>query len=230
MLFLGVSGFMMLRSCGKRSAWSRGQTGPGCGVMGKDGAVGLPGSVWTPEGGCTRRRGAAGGLDGLGAWRWGAGQGRGRKAEGASARALWVEAGWCRQSPGPGASVRWGAVLGWGQAAECVQRLGSAQDSATLGAPRGPQPLLALKKARGHGVGASGARQLSHRSLRNPAHPPRLPRLPDCPLRGWTSRRQVSEAQGWPPAPAEPAPLGRPVCGPDLGVHRPLLQSGPPRV
>ena len=57
MPFLGVSGFRVLRSCGKRSAWSRDQTGPGCGVMGRDGAVGLPGGVSRPEGGCARRRG-----------------------------------------------------------------------------------------------------------------------------------------------------------------------------
>lgn len=101
--------------------------------------------------------------------------------------------GWVVQAePRAGASVRWGAVLGWGQAAECVQRLGSAQDSAALGAPRGPRPLLALKKAWGHGVGASGARQLSYRSLSTPARPPRPPHLPDCPLHGRTSRRQVS--------------------------------------
>ena len=57
--------------------------------------------------------------------------------------------------------MRQGAELCWGQATLCVQCPGSARDSAALGAPRGPQPLMALKKARGCGVRASGARQLS---------------------------------------------------------------------
>lgn len=54
MPFLGVSGFMMLSSCGKRSAWSRGQTGLGSGAMGWDRAAGSPGGVWMPEGGYAR--------------------------------------------------------------------------------------------------------------------------------------------------------------------------------
>ena len=87
------------------------------------------------------------------------------------------------------------AVLGAG--CLCVQRPRSARDSVALGAPRGPQPLPALKKAQGRGVWALVARQLSRRSLpQHPACPPRWPRLPACPLWGRTSGRQVSEAQG----------------------------------
>lgn len=120
-------------------------------------------------------------------------------------------------------------VLGAGRL--CVQHPGSARASAALGAPGGPQPLPALKRAQGRGVWASGARQLSRRSLpQHPACPPRRPRLPDCPLWGRISGRQVVRGPRPGPPPPELAPLGQRVCGSDLGVRRPPLRSGPPHV
>ena len=113
------------------------------------------------------------------------------------------------------------AVLGAG--CLCVQRPGSAQDSAALGAPHGPQPLPALKKAQGRGVWAFVARQLSRRSLpQHPACPSRWPHLPDCPLWGWTSGRQDSKAQG-----RATRPQSWPLWG-NMSVALTLVSTGRP--